>query len=349
MPPEDKKPASVLTDALGLAIGSARRLAQLVKTDGRFAYRYDAHLRQEWPGYNVLRHAGCIWALNLADQVRPSRFAEPARLAMNWLIASRMTSSEHGICIEENGNIKLGSNALAILALVSFSEFSEMDRQLVIGLSNYVRAQLNGNGTFIHKRDARTTAIVPFRSDYYDGEALFALLVAATRLGASDQMQFALSALSAHVRQGLGIEQQSHWMMYAVEAGYKISPDPIYVAYADRLIERMLLDKGYRDSENITGIACRTEAFLCYLRMFELLPGRIVDVLASDAFRTIEENITLQLSARLPDGAFRRGLSSSEVRIDYLQHNLISLLGYARLESALNLDTNFSKFSAKET
>src|SRR5208283_1066321 len=103
-------------DSLQLALISARRLLQLIKPDGTFTYRYDYILRQQQPGYNILRHCGCVWALNLSEQVGGLTVGEGVQRAMNWLAAKRMVPSRQaGWCVEEGGNTKLGGNALAIL------------------------------------------------------------------------------------------------------------------------------------------------------------------------------------------------------------------------------------------
>jgi hypothetical protein len=45
----------------------------------------------------------------------------------------------------------------------------------------------------------------------------------------------------------------------------------------------------------------------------------------------VEENLRLQLRSRRFNGAFIVDLESSVVRIDFIQHNLSSLLDYHRL------------------
>ena len=114
----------IAMDTFELATRTALRLAKLVRTDGTFRYKYDPLLQQTLPGYNVLRHAGCVWALNLAQKRGILELNHAARLAMNWLIANCVVrGSETGLCIIDQASIKLGGNALAILALTSFPDF----------------------------------------------------------------------------------------------------------------------------------------------------------------------------------------------------------------------------------
>ncbi len=319
-------------DSLQLALISARRLLQLIKPDGTFTYRYDYILRQQQPGYNILRHCGCVWALNLSEQVGELTVGEGVQRAMNWLAAKRMVPSRQaGLCVEEGGNTKLGGNALAILALVSRSDFSRRDRELIKGLCAHIWMQSREDGDFIHRRNIHTGEAEAFRSDYYTGEALFALLSAAYKLSDKHQAARAQNALLGLVATGYGISEQSHWMMYAVEVCHRHALNANLVSYAEQLVDNIISLPSYRAEHRCTPIACRTEALLAYLRM--LPPGeRRVQDRALRAWRTIEENLVLQLRDRLPDGAFRKGADSSEVRIDYLQHNLTALLGHSQLK-----------------
>ena len=55
------------------AYHSAVCLAGLVRKDGSFLYRYDSQSGESRGGYNILRHAGAIWAL--LDTYRAQRQA----------------------------------------------------------------------------------------------------------------------------------------------------------------------------------------------------------------------------------------------------------------------------------
>lgn len=318
-------------DTFELATRTAQRLAKLVRTDGTFTYKYDPLLQQTLPGYNVLRHAGCVWALNLAQKRGILELDRAARLAMNWLIANCVVrGSETGLCIIDQSSIKLGGNALAILALTSLPDFSKKDRKLVKDLCRYIWAQMDDDGNFVHKRDAATNKIDPFRSAYYDGEALFALLAAAEKEPDLAKVGRLRTVILSYTRRGFGIKQQSHWMMYAVEACQNLAPHPELMDYAEKLTDEIVFNPINRLQSNCTMLACNSEALLAYLRMATsgraLARGR-----QRIAWSAIEENILFQVKAMLPDGAFRRSHDDGPVRIDYLQHNLISLLGHAQL------------------
>jgi hypothetical protein len=81
-------------------------------------------------------------------------------------------------------------------------------------------------------------------------------------------------------------------------------------------------------------IACRSEALLSYLRI-SLANSEPDKAKLKAVWQTINENLRIQLDAMLPDGGFRQYAHRGPVRIDYLQHNLTTLIGYARLERAM--------------
>lgn len=319
-------------DSLEVARASARCLAGLVRPDGRFLYKYDPVLGQARPSYNIVRHSGCVWALNLAAAgISPSPdVLKAARRAMRWVTENAVVpTGPSSAGIAEQGIIKLGANALAIVALVSFKDFSPDDEQLVVALCNHIWAQQRPDGDFIHKRDAATGGEKFFRSDYYTGEALFAVLSASERLADKEQFDRARDTLIVLIGRGYGVEQQSHWMMYAAEACYRLSPDSLLLTYAERIVDSILDRRDYRLHERSTPIACRTEALLSYLRMASGRRGTGNRPLR--AWNAIGENLALQLRDRLPGGAFCGGANDREVRIDYLQHNLIAFLGHGQM------------------
>ena len=323
---------SIDCDSFEVARTAAWCLAGLVRPDGRFLYKYDPILGQARIGYNIVRHSGCVWALNLASaELSPSpNVRRAARRAMDWVTGNMVVATGPSAAgIAEEGIVKLGANALAVVALVSFRNFSPYDKQLVVALCNHIWAQQRPDGDFIHERNALTGEEKPFRSDYYTGEALLATLLASERLADTEQFDRARAMLITLIGRGYGIKQQSHWMMYAAETCNRLRPDVRFVNYAERIVDDILGRREYRLYERSTPVACRTEALLSYLRMASDLSE--VGSRASHAWNAIEQNLALQLRDRLHSGAFRGGADDGQVRIDYLQHNLIAFLWHGHM------------------
>ena len=89
-------------------------------------------------------------------------------------------------------------------------------------------------------------------------------------------------------------------------------------------------------------LACRSEGLLAFVRLCEgvsrdSVDRPIFDQAAARSRVAIHENLELQLGHRRPNGSFVHGRGNSEVRIDYIQHNISSFLGYAHLSGGLPL------------
>jgi hypothetical protein len=294
------------------------------------------------PGYNLLRHAACVWALNQASAVDAfvANHNQSRRQALTWLLNANLSQSpQSGLCMVEGGKVKLGANALAILAIISSAENRSREQELLLRnerdvvekLCDHMLAQITPDGDFHHEVDAATGALYPFRSDYYTGEALFALLATLRRYPEMRKLQVAQDLLYALTESDYGVSQHSHWMMYATDIAHVLAPSIALLAYGKRMAERILDSPAYRTHRRCTPIACRSEALLAYLRI-----ARRAGLSTSPIFAQIQlevkTNLLLQLMDRLPHGAFREGAGSAVVRIDYLQHNLSSFLGYSEFE-----------------
>ncbi len=339
-------------DLQHVAPSTAVRLAKLIRSDGRFVYSYDVANDAEIKDYNILRHAACVWALNEASsaQILPSSFDSSIRQALSWLMRKHLIlSAQAGFCLVEDGLIKLGGNALTILAVLSFSEQvkcrpgssgarfmpSAAPRKrpdLVESLCEHLLAQITPDGDFHHVREHSSNCVTSHRSAYYTGQALFALLKTLHRRPEMTKLRIAHDMLHNLAARDYGVAEQSHWMMYAIEMAHVIKPDSALLHYAEKITDRILDWPQYRNRQRATPIACRSEALLAYLRML----GRHDRANEPNFARIKDEvfsNLLLQVKDYLPDGAFREGADGSTVRIDYLQHNLAAFLGYSQLES----------------
>jgi hypothetical protein len=323
-----------------VAQAAANRLAGLVKPDGSFLYCYHAGRGVERPDYNILRHAGSIWSLAEASRHLPlGRHAgDAAQRGLLWLVGQRLLPLTPGlICVVEDGKIKLGGSALAALAIMSYldtdwprpSEHSTRLEKVADALCAYLLSQATPDGDFVHKRDAATFAVEPFRSEYYTGEALFALLSALRRQPHQTPLHVARDLLHGLAGRGYGVEQQSQWMMYAAETAWTIRPDAALLSYMDDVVDNILDVPLYRARQCSTPVACRSEALLCALRTWRRA-GLEGQPRFAQVEREVAFNLSLQFMDYLPDGAFRRGFGRNKVRIDYIQHNLSAFSGYSR-------------------
>lgn len=328
--------------ALQVGYSAAVRLGELVQPDGRFVYLYEPPFEPlGGTRYSIVRHAGCVWAMNQAACLLlfGQEFHNTRKRALNWLFRTNLAASpQKGLSITESGKIKLGANALAIVALLSYEDSCDSVRgslnnelsALVAGLCDHILAQVTSDGDFIHTRDAKTGAIDGHRCEYFTGEALFALLTALEWCPHLEHLRMAQELLHGLAEREYGVVEQNHWMMYTAEISDILAPDSATMSYADRLAREILTRSNYRDGQRCTQIACRTEALLAYLRILQHR-GRANCSLFAETLTEIQTNLILQMRDRAPDGAFCRGAGIPTVRMDYIQHNLVAFLGYARL------------------
>jgi len=162
-----------------VAVRSLRRLIRLQNPDGSFFYKYDpAKSLIPSAEYNVVRHAGCAyalsWALSLDDLRSEEGLESAARLAIEYLIR-RLKDYGSGLYVSECGRDigNLGATALLSCAL-SFeplrSDHTDLYLTLRFSLSNAQR----DDGSFVCRLNAPASE-AERGWQYYPGETLLAL------------------------------------------------------------------------------------------------------------------------------------------------------------------------------
>lgn len=319
--------------------GAAKLLA-LITPSGKFVYSYDAATGKVGPTYNLLRHAGSLWSILRvkADLTDPEK--KTVMDGFRWLRdRTRMAGKDRRIVVE-GGKIKLGGNGLALLAITEMlrrdldPDSSGQWEQVADGLAKGMIGQIEPGGRdFHHTLSFATGKPLPFRSDYYTGEALFGLLSwyrlrRKTGSGYAEWHDTPLDKIfQQKIKENYGVKFQSHWMAYAVAAYQAFLEKPLNertAAYAVTLCESILYDGAYRSRRDSTPIACRSEAVLA---LFPLLPASHRPA----ALLNAATDLTLQLKWSQPDGAVTRGDGSNEVRVDYIQHSISGWNAFANL------------------
>lgn len=324
-------------EALEIAQSGAVCLATLVQKDGSFKYRYDSRSGELIGGYNVLRHAGALWAMfDVSRDVSGKKILRPGQRATLYLLDSylRFFRNYTNTCICEENTVKLGGNALTVLALITLFEITHEPFLVALAeqLAGFMLEQRTETGRLIHKRYFLSGKISSFQSMYYTGEALLAFLVL-FRVTQSRRWYEAVWEIEEGLAaEGYGVTEQSHWMLYALELLSHSDTSVLCYTHAEKIAVHILENPEYLIWERSTPIACRTEGLLAFLRMKR--PDSIDDTaLQARCLEQIRENLHRQLTFRLPDGAFIRGghdRRHDEVRIDYIQHNISSFLYFSR-------------------
>jgi len=209
----------------------SRYLASQVLEDGRFIYGWHPCFDLPVVGYNSLRHASSVYAMLEAWEVTREPVLDRAiRRSLTFLVDQLVrtprisTGDEVAFVIDPVGEtptaeIKLGANAVAILALVKYmelhddSQYLELAEKLALGI---ICMQDQESGIFVHVLNyPELTLKSPHRIIYYDGEATFALM----RLYGFTHNQNWLAAAEKAFGSFIAREHwkaHDHWLSYCV-------------------------------------------------------------------------------------------------------------------------------------
>lgn len=328
-------------DYLDIASSGAKFLANLVNAEGRFKYRYDAETGAVRDGYNILRHAGSIWAmLDVYAATHDRQLLASARKASTYLLSNHLKffRDYSKACICEGKTIKLGGNALAVVALTTLYEITREPFLVQISerLADFMISERTPDDDLIHKRYFQSGKISKFRSMYYTGEALLALLKMFEATKDAKWLEAVLSLEEKLAREDYGVKEQSHWMLYALSSLSRHEPSTDYQKHATKIARNILEFPDYLAWGRSTPIACRSEGLIAYLGMKDL-SGGADNQLRQQCLEQIRRNLTLQATFLANAGEFFRGGDDHrkrEVRIDYIQHNISSFLHFSHLAAA---------------
>ncbi len=333
--------------------------------DGRFAYLYypetDTYNRKQ---YNEVRHAGTIYSLCQSFELnQDARWPRSIDAACEWLRQSSVPTPHGGRAFVYRGRMKLGGQALAIVAL--------LERRRVLNRHDYddLIAELttfldllefeDAPGRYYNSFEVESGEMLPTPdSDYYPGECLLALTRLAQHFPDGPFLEQAVRAgeYLVKVRDGDIIEagavpRQDHWLAKALSELYPMHPDPSFAAVAYMQAEAMMRSQypvthanwrqigGSRrgSSVNYTSTATKAEAMnavwsLATYRGDEEMVERVSEA----ALRTVQFQMRVQYTSELARlfpgpgrvvGAWAQDEKESYVRVDFVQHNISALAG----------------------
>ena len=336
-------------------------LLRMQRRDGSFVYSYDPITDHAGSRNNIVRHAGAAFALlDLYGATHDRRFLASGKKAVAFLrtrFRSRMAPKtlDHRVIyvLDFDGKAKLGANGLTLIALTRLIEF-ESNSNLLSDSKALARMILT-----MQREDGRFESYYRLHGDeptgdvslYYPGEAMLGLirlyringdlrLLDAARRGAD--------YLIASQKQ-MNQPPPDAWFSQALEALYGIDPKAAYADHAVALAEAMMAGQ-YVDSPDeyrggfgpgvprATPAASRAEGMLA---AFRVAVSRN-DPRAAGILEAIALSLRFQLSQQFTGatasplkrpsralGGFRESPIEARIRIDFVQHNVCSLLGAA--------------------
>ena len=342
---------------------AGRYLAGAVKPDGSFVYLYDTYRNEQPKGYNILRHAGSVFSmlelfqLNKAPQLLVSSERALAFLASH-VREGKVSGKPVGFILEGN-EVKLGGNALAILAFAEYQRATGDRRyeKMALSLGDWILATQDTDGGFsVHKQFHPGGKASSFRSEYYPGEAVFALARLHAITGEKKWLDAAESGALYQLRVFSKLPDSAlphdHWLLYGLREIYGKRPRKEFLGgamrFANVIVKAQHTDKnqpypdwagGYYVPPRSAPTATRIEG-LNSAYALAVAGGHRKE--AEAIRKAIERGIGFLLRSQVgPEtalycaapqkslGAIRESLHSPLVRIDYVQHAISALIHHA--------------------
>ncbi|MBN9419579.1 hypothetical protein ABS71_17985 [bacterium SCN 62-11] len=331
-------------------------LVRQLDPGGRFLYIYQPTVDQPEDSYNLLRHAGCCYALaQLSRAAGQPRFAQASARGLGYLL-QQCRPTANRLDLVEKGSVKLGGNALAVIAILEYQEVTG-DRRwrgqaLALGRS-LLKAQ-SPNGAFpVHKVDFASGDGLDFTSGYYPGEAILAL----TYLSRQDPKGPWLAAARRAATYLIEVRDKKvpddklphdHWLLIALSELQKVTPSPLYVRHMGRICKAICRAqlRGSQEPDWNGGFYTPPRLGPTSIRCEGLAAARewLPQEQQTQVARALTAGVLFQVQAQLqpescvyfpkPEralGAVPRSLTNFELRIDYSQHFISAMLGARRL------------------
>ncbi|SDO06509.1 hypothetical protein [Alkalicoccus daliensis] len=362
----DKLTRNLLLDSIQLA--KDNYFKQAVNNKGKIVYAYQPQDGSQTTGYNILRHAGTVYSmLEVYEQMPDENLLKASKRAIKFLLSKIKNitiNNKEALAVVEKDACKLGGNALAVIALCKYTELSGDKQYLPImqKLALWMVESQDKTGKFaVHKQIFSTGKVTDFVSHYYPGEAILSLV----RLSKVDGDSRWLDAAENEAKYLINRRDKNetketvahdHWLLYGLNELYRERANEIYVTHsffiADAIAESQRTDRKEHDKEWIgsyksklipasTPVACRSEGLGA---AYQLAVYKDRNDLAEKYKSAVDLGIRFQLQMQLrPEsvmyyvnkklclGAFQGGLHKYELRNDYTQHNISSIIAYSNI------------------
>lgn len=346
----------VLLDSLNLA---GNYLIKSTNPDGSFVYLYNSSNDNIIDDYNILRHAGTIYSmLKLYQLNKDNELFNAAEKAINYLV-SFIQPYNNSSCVVFEDEIKLGGNALTIIAIIEYiritNDFEKLD--ILKDLAKYIGHSQKQNGEFISKRYYSSDEISDFISTYYPGEAILSLC----RLYEFDRNESWLDIAEKGIKYVISQEKKdlvncsttpNHWTLIALNELYRYRSNYTYFDHSLNISECILINQrnnidrisekpswigSYNTPPRSASTATLSEGLIAayYLdydygeknMSSRLLYAINLGIKFQLTYQFTNDNIQNIFNIQHSLGGFYNTMNCYDIRIDYVQHNICSMLG----------------------
>lgn len=331
---------------------STRFLTNQVHEDGKFTYGYFSAFAKNINTYNILRHSSSLYAMAEGYEIiRDKSVIQAVKRGIDYLIreAVKYRDEETAFVVDEANlnEIKLGSNATAILAITKYTEVTGDNQYIKVAqdLARGIIAMKSPSGGFIHVLTYPTFEIKEmFRIIYYEGEAIFALL----RLYAIDHenkwIKEAKKSFHYFIKNDYW-KHHDHWLSYAANELTQYDPEDEYFIFGLKNANGRLSFIYNRETTYPTFLELTTAAYMMVKNIKKLGKNYLLEHIDYDFLvKTIDHRAEFQrvgffypevaMYMKNPglilNGFFIRH-HSFRVRIDDVEHYLSGYCQYYKL------------------
>lgn len=213
-------------------------LVHQLHPNGKFEYGYFSAFAKRIDTYNILRHSSTLYSMAEGYEViQDKRIIRAVEKGIHFLIREAIVykNSETAYVVDHANKkeIKLGSNATAILAITKYTEVTgdETFIHVAQALAKGIIDMKTPSGGFIHVLEYPTYEIKEMhRIIYYEGEAIFALL----RLYAMDKKEKWLKEVKQSFEYFINNDywkHHDHWLSYAANEITLYEPEDKYFIF----------------------------------------------------------------------------------------------------------------------
>ncbi|MEJ8777850.1 hypothetical protein [Pseudogracilibacillus sp. ICA-222130] len=344
-----RKTTNMKDEVAHLIEKSTQFLTRQVGESGKFQYGYFSAFGKSIANYNILRHASSLYAMMEGYEIiRDEKVVQAVERGLNYLIDSAIVykNEDTAFVVEHanNGEIKLGSNATAILAMTKYMTVTGNDNYLEIAqaLARGIIEMKLPDSSFIHVLQYPGFEIKEMnRIIYYEGEAIFALL----RLYAIDKKPQWLEEVKDSFDYFMKKDYwkyHDHWLSYAANELVTYAPEDAYFEFGLKNCHDRLQFIYHRETTFPTFLELTMAAYKMIHRMKELGKEYLLDNFDENflvetidrraefqrvGFFYPEQAMYMKQPSLILDGFFIRH-HSFRVRIDDVEHYLSGYCQY---------------------